>query len=190
LEKGGKMAEPAQVKVFRFDPKVDKEPRYETYQTLYEGYTVLDVLLYIYENLDPTLSFRYGCAGGSYEQCGACPVLVNGKPALSCKRLAEEEMTIEPHPKFEVIKDLVIDPQRVKERVIKRAPAVEIIVDPGKCDGCGDCVILCPVGVYEIRKTDGKAISFPVDMESCCGLTCKQCVFFCKNNAITVTLGG
>lgn len=102
----------ASVKLFRFDPKVDKKPRYETYQAPYQGRSVLDVLFYIYENFAPGLSFRYGCKVGF---CTGCPVLVNGKPAFSCQKVAEEKMTIEPHPKFEIIKDLVVDFDRPKK---------------------------------------------------------------------------
>jgi succinate dehydrogenase/fumarate reductase iron-sulfur protein len=106
----------AQVKVFRFDPAIDKEPRYEVYQTPYQGLTVLNVLQYIYEHYDASLSFRFGCSGAHYVRCGACPVLCNGEPVLSCQKVADKKMTIEPHPKFEVIKDLIVDFNKVKTR--------------------------------------------------------------------------
>lgn len=96
----------AKVKIFKFDPAVDKEPRYDTYEVPYEGHSVLDVLIYIYEKYDPGLSFRHGCKIG---YCSCCPILVNGKPAFSCQKVAEKEMTLEPHPKFNIIKDLVVD---------------------------------------------------------------------------------
>jgi NAD-dependent dihydropyrimidine dehydrogenase PreA subunit len=175
-----------QVKVFRFDPQVDKDPRYETYLTPFEGHTVLDVLKYIYENYDSSLAFRFGCSGAGYERCGACSVLVNGRPALSCKQLAEEEMTIEPHPKCAVIRDLAIDFDRKVGTVKELKPSVKIVVDPEKCDGCRDCVLICPLQVYEIQKSGGRGISVPVDMASCCGLTCGQCAIFCRNSAIKI----
>lgn len=183
MNKGQKMT---QTRVFRFDPKVDKEPRYEAYDTPFEGHTVLDVLKYIYEKYDSALSFRFGCAGAGHERCGACPVLVNGKPAMSCKKMAEEKMTIEPHPKFEVIKDLAIDFDRQKQKVVASVPASNITVDPEKCNGCRDCVLICPLKVFEVQKTGGKGIAVPVDIGSCCGLTCRQCAIYCKNGAIKV----
>jgi len=176
----------AQVKIFRFNPKVDNEPKYEKYRVPYQDKTVLDVLQYILDNQDPTLSFRYGCAGAGYERCVACVVLVNDKPALSCKRMAEENMIIEPHPRFEVIKDLVIDFEREKKVTSKRRVTVEITVDPDKCDGCHDCILICPVKVYEVQKLEGRARAVPINAESCCGSTCMQCALFCKNSAITV----
>ncbi len=183
MNNGQKMT---QTKVFRFDPAVDKEPRYETYPAPFEGRTVLDMLKYIYENHDSTLSFRLGCAGAGQARCGACAVLVNGTPALSCKKLAEEGMTIEPHPRFEAIKDLALDFDREKERVTETTIRVKITVNPEKCDGCRDCVLICPVKVYEVQKSGGRAIAVPVDIGSCCGLTCNQCAMFCKNSAIKI----
>ena len=39
------------VKVFRFDPSVDKEPRYQTYQVPFEkGMSAMSALDYIYQN--------------------------------------------------------------------------------------------------------------------------------------------
>ena len=37
----------ATVKIFKFDPEVDAEPRYDEFQVPYQGRTVLDVLRYI-----------------------------------------------------------------------------------------------------------------------------------------------
>ncbi len=96
----------ALVKLFRFDPEVDTEPRYDEYRVPYQYRTVLDVLRYIYENLDSTFAYRWGCTKG---RCRACVVSVNGNPALACMKFAEKEMKIEPHPKFKLIKDLMVD---------------------------------------------------------------------------------
>lgn len=107
------MSVTATVKIFRFDPTIDKEPRYDLYQVPEEGWNglkIVDTLRYIYENIDGSLSFREPCR---QRLCGACNIMVNQKPALACNALSEKEMIIEPLPKYAVIKDLVID---LKER--------------------------------------------------------------------------
>lgn len=98
--------ESATIEVFRFDPNADKEPRYDKFEVPYKGRTVLDVLRYIHENLDSTLVFRWACTKGF---CRTCVVFVNGNPALACTKMAEKNMRIEPHKKFEILKDLIID---------------------------------------------------------------------------------
>ncbi len=104
--------EQATARVFRFDPAADKKPRYQRYTNLpYIGRSVLDVLRYIYEEYDQSLAFRRLCTKG---YCGGCAMRVNGEPILACQKLASQEMVIEPHPKFKVIKDLVVDFDEVK----------------------------------------------------------------------------
>lgn len=99
----------AEVTVYRFDPSNDIEPRLVVYHAPYKGRTVINVLNYIYENQDASLAFRGGCFGKGSACCGACALSVNGRPVLGCQRVAEENMTIRPHPGFKVIKDLVCD---------------------------------------------------------------------------------
>ena len=95
------------VRIYRFDPTRDNDPRYDTYTDIpYKESTVLDVLRYIQENVDSTLAFRWACTRAF---CRSCAMIVNGKPALACILTAEREMTIEPHKKFPVIKDLIVD---------------------------------------------------------------------------------
>ena len=99
----------ANVKIFRFDPTMDKEPRFETYEVPAEGWQerkVIDTLRYIYEKFDQGLSFREPCR---QQLCGACVVRVNNKSVLACDAKSEQEMTIEPVPNCKVIKDLVAD---------------------------------------------------------------------------------
>jgi len=100
------------VKIFRFDPEKDKKPHLQTFKNIpYEGMRVSDVLNYIYQNLDSSLAFRYSCRAGL---CGVCILKVNGKACLSCHRIAEKEMIIEPPSQYAVIKDLVVDLQKKK----------------------------------------------------------------------------
>jgi len=176
----------SEIRVFRFDPSTDKEPRYETYRVPCTGYTVMGVLHYIYENYDSGLAFRSGCLGKGSGRCGVCPVAVNGVSALSCQVMAEPGMTLEPHPKFELVKDLVVDFNRVKEQDSGRRATFQITVDLERCVGCKDCVHICPVGVFEVKRKSGKFKSEPVDPASCCGVTCQMCASNCSYDAISV----
>ncbi len=56
----------------------------------------------------------------------------------------------------------------------------EITVDQEKCIGCGECVDVCPVEVYELQNE--KAV--PVNAEECVG--CESCIEVCEQDAITV----
>ena len=57
----------------------------------------------------------------------------------------------------------------------------KIEVDQEKCIGCGECVDVCPVDVYEMK--DEKSV--PVNAEECIG--CESCMEVCEQDAITVT---
>ncbi len=99
----------AKVKIFRFDPTIDKEPRFEEYEVPPEGWCgikIIDTIRYIYEHFAPGLAFREPCR---QQLCGACAVMVNKKPILACDALSEKEMIIEPPPKRRVYKDLIVD---------------------------------------------------------------------------------
>ena len=53
-------------------------------------------------------------------------------------------------------------------------------VNAEKCVGCGECVDICPVEVFELQ--DEKAV--PVYAEECLG--CESCIEVCEEGAITV----
>ena len=58
------------LKVYRYDPEKESEPRYQNYRLDMPDYaTVLDVLLKIREEEDGTLSFRCSCRSAI---CGSC----------------------------------------------------------------------------------------------------------------------
>ncbi len=58
-----------------------------------------------------------------------------------------------------------------------------VTVDTEKCVGDGNCVDVCPVGVYELQ--DNKAVV--VNGDECLG--CESCLEVCETGAITVTEG-
>jgi fumarate reductase iron-sulfur subunit len=96
-----------QVKVFRFDPSVDPEPHFQTYRVPFEkGMSAMSALDYIYQNLDSTLAY-YDHAGCDLGICARCTGIINGKPGLFCQTILQGDVTLEPAPKFRVLKDLV-----------------------------------------------------------------------------------
>lgn len=101
--------------VFRYDPANDKEPGCQTYEIPFEeGLSAMDVLDYIYQNMDSTLAY-YDHAGCSLGICGKCTARINGKPGLLCQTpVGDGELTLEPLNKNKVLKDLVIKKDRAE----------------------------------------------------------------------------
>jgi len=55
-----------------------------------------------------------------------------------------------------------------------------VVVDADKCEGCEECVDVCPVEVFEMENDK----SVPVNADECLG--CESCVEVCEPGAITV----
>jgi fumarate reductase iron-sulfur subunit len=99
--------------VYRFDPQRDAETRYQDYEVpKTEGLSVMAALNYIYENIDPSLSFYFSCRVGL---CDGCDALVNGEVKLTCNTVIEGDTKIEPLPDYVLVKDLVVDKNRPKQ---------------------------------------------------------------------------
>jgi succinate dehydrogenase/fumarate reductase-like Fe-S protein len=96
------------VKVFRGVGNPAKDAHFDEFEVPYTiGLNVMGVLEYIYNNLDSSLSYYKSCRIG---RCTGCFVRRNGKNVLSCDQAVnDEDMVIEPLPKFLLIKDLVVD---------------------------------------------------------------------------------
>ncbi|MDA8087982.1 MAG: 4Fe-4S binding protein [Nitrospiraceae bacterium] len=56
-----------------------------------------------------------------------------------------------------------------------------VTVDASKCEGCEECVSICPNEVF--KMTDGK--SDPHQTSEC--VFCESCVGVCPTSAITIT---
>jgi succinate dehydrogenase/fumarate reductase iron-sulfur protein len=97
------------MRVFRFDPELDAEPRYDEFEVAVSHRAVVgDALEYIYEQLDPSLAFRYECRT---RQCGSCVVQVDDEPRLFCMELIgnRREVRVEPLGLLPIVRDLVTD---------------------------------------------------------------------------------
>ena len=115
-----KIGQPITVKVFKYDPAKERDPHYETYQVPYQReMRVLDALVYIQEVLGHSVAFRWTCGT---KKCGACGMLVNGVPKLSCWEPVEPVMTLEPLPQFPVLRDLVVDREEYEGVVLDLKP--------------------------------------------------------------------
>lgn len=116
------MSEPTviRVKLQRFGPDT-ASPGFKEYEVPLEpGMSVLNVLNYIYENLDSSIAHYYSCRIG---KCLGCDVGVNGETAYACTTLAEGDVTITALPEYITVKDVLIDRDRPK-RPAGRKPVI------------------------------------------------------------------
>ncbi len=100
-------------KIYRWNPDDDANPRTDSYWVDRNdcGPMVLDALIWIKNNVDPTLTFRRSCREGI---CGSCAMNMAGKNGLACTSGIDEchskgAVAIYPLPHLPVIKDLVPD---------------------------------------------------------------------------------
>lgn len=97
------------VKILRSNPSERVKSYYKEYRVpiaIDGNYTIMDVLNYIFNNLDSTLSY-YSHSACNQGICGRCGVKVNGKIKLACLCLADsDELTIEPKNN-NILKDLI-----------------------------------------------------------------------------------
>lgn len=157
------------LKIYRYDPDVDKKPSYSEYTVPVEPtWTVLDALHYIKWYLDGSLAFRRSCRHGI---CGSCAMTIHGKNRLACETqlstVKSDPIVVEPLRSFPVVKDLVVDmdnffghlkavkpwliagtPPTDKERY--QSPEDRKLLDGcWECILCGACTSACPSYWYD-----------------------------------------
>ena len=156
------------LKIFRYNPERDVEPKYMEYEVDADPKeSLLNLLLRIRDDIDPTFAFSYSCRRGV---CGSCAIRVNGIPMLACQTTVEKiatmfghEVVIEPLSVARVIRDLVIDGSSLWRRIVSGMPIrltrFERYVAPEvmdrdialeiqryrKCITCLACLDACPV---------------------------------------------
>ena len=98
-------------KIYRWNEDDGKNPHVDSYWLNLDqcGPMVLDALIKIKAEIDPTLTFRRSCREGI---CGSCSMNIDGNNTLACLRGCSDNdgaVKIYPLPHMEVIKDLVPD---------------------------------------------------------------------------------
>lgn len=155
------------VRIFRYDPEKGGEGSFQSYALEIpnpETTTILDVLLRIQKEQDPSIAFRFACR---VNMCGSCGMVINGREGLACKTNvcdlpAGQDITLRPLNHFPIVKDLVVDmgpffakyeealpffePREKREEPYVIKPDNQFRVDIGMatdCIACGCCVSSC-----------------------------------------------
>ena len=176
--KGAK--KPRTFKVYRWSPDDGENPRMDTYEVDLAscGPMVLDALIKIKNEIDPTLTLRRSCREGI---CGTCAMNIDGTNTLACTTAIEDcgggEIAIYPLPHMPVVKDLVPDLTHfyaqfasIKPWLRTQSPApsaterLQSPEDRKKLDGLYECILCaccstsCPSYWWNGDKYLGPAI--------------------------------
>ena len=165
--------------VYRWSPDDGENPRVDTYEVDMDtcGPMILDALIKIKNEIDPTLTFRRSCREGI---CGSCSMNIDGKNTLACTKACDDvngDVKIYPLPHMSVVKDLVPDMTHfyaqyasIKPWMQTQTPAppdrerLQSKEDRAKLDGLYECILCaccstaCPSYWWNQDKYLGPAI--------------------------------
>ena len=142
-------------KIYRWEPEAGDNPRVDTYYLDLDDCApmVLDALIKIKNEVDPTVTFRRSCREGI---CGSCAMNIDGTNTLACLKPIEEcrgDVKIYPLPHLPVIKDLVPDLTHVYAQLRSVEPWLKSETPPpdrerlqspeerAKLDGLWECIL-------------------------------------------------
>jgi len=166
--------------VFRYNPE---DPNSVPHTDIFylketESLSLYIALNRIREEQDASLQFDFCCRAGI---CGACAMMINGRPNLACKTLTKElpeEITLMPLPVFKLIGDLSVDTGtwfRTMNEKVESWIHTDKVYDPlagedkmdnalaesiyelERCIECGCCVAAC--GTANMRPDFMGAVS-------------------------------
>jgi succinate dehydrogenase / fumarate reductase iron-sulfur subunit len=158
----------ARFRVSRFK-KGDARQHYQEYDLEFgPGTTVLDALVSIRRDQDPTLILRHSCYHAS---CGTCGMRVNDKEALACvtnvAELGSGTVKVDPIANQRLVADLVTDMvdfydkfTAVDRPLIRDSEAIPAATEPPgvanynryeNCIECGLCLSACPIVASDPR---------------------------------------
>lgn len=92
--------------------------RYQEFVVPFEdGATVLDALLRIRSECDPSLAFRYSCINANV--CKECTIAIDGVIDYACtaRLLPDAVVTLDPLPGKTVLRDLIAETRPPRERL-------------------------------------------------------------------------
>ena len=164
--------------IYRWSPDDDKNPRMDSYEVDLDscGPMVLDAIMKIKNEIDPTLTFRRSCREGI---CGSCAMNIDGTNTLACTKSISEiknEIKIYPLPHMPVIKDLVTNLKNFFKQLTSIKPWLNISKksngeeniqskkDRAKLDGLYECILCaccstsCPSYWWNSDKYLGPAV--------------------------------
>jgi len=167
--------------VYRWDPDRKDKPRLQNYDVDLNacGPMILDALIKIKNEIDPTLTFRRSCREGI---CGSCAMNIGGVNTLACISKIDTNTSkatkIYPLPHMYVIKDLVPDMtnfynqykliqpwlQRKDNEKPGSAQLLQSVQDREKLDGLYECILCaccstsCPSYWWNADKYLGPAV--------------------------------
>ncbi|SPP73043.1 succinate dehydrogenase [ubiquinone] iron-sulfur subunit, mitochondrial [Drosophila guanche] len=170
--------------IYRWSPdNAGEKPHMQTYEINLRdcGPMVLDALIKIKNEMDPTLTFRRSCREGI---CGSCAMNIGGTNTLACISKIDtntsKSLKVYPLPHMYVVRDLVPDMnnfyeqyrniqpwlQRKNEAGEKkgRAQYLQSVEDRSKLDGLYECILCaccstsCPSYWWNAEKYLGPAV--------------------------------
>ena len=163
--------------IYRYDPDKSEQPRIDRYDVDLSntGPMVLDALIKIKNDIDPSITFRRSCREGV---CGSCSMNIDGTNTLACTKYVNDvkgDVKIFPLPHMPVIKDLVPDLKDIykqyssiepwlktsekPEREIKQSPEERKELDGlYECIMCFCCSTSCPSYWWNGDKYLGPAV--------------------------------
>lgn len=141
-------------RVYRYNPDEQQNPRIDSYEIDLDNCApmVLDALIKIKDQIDPTLTFRRSCREGV---CGSCAMNIDGRNGLACTTsidsISSKEINVYPLPHMPVIKDLVPDLTKLYDQYKSIKPwregkdgskeNIQSPKDREKIDGIYECIL-------------------------------------------------
>lgn len=143
-------------RIYRWNQDSGETPQVDSYEVDLDecGPMVLDALIKIKNEIDPTVTFRRSCREGI---CGSCAMNIDGTNTLACTKYISEikgDAKVYPLPHMNVVKDLVPDLNKAYAQLASVEPWIKADSPPPpdgerlqspedrkKLDGLYECIL-------------------------------------------------